>query len=407
MRHIAKLDRHPKLIVKDTHMAQQRRDLLQSYVLMNGTTLVDPLLVHTDPATEFFLNMKEEFRPPGFQEWRKWGAPPGAPGQSPHHPALKEHEFIGWLVVMHFLSALELVAAADDLAASSSNVVLNCPTTVDDGNKNNCFPPPLSVDTTNVTWSSMLYGSTVSSSDSRPDQWDLRPIHCRTSFEPILDGTLESIVIGGTSGDELDLMLPKGHYYYDKGWVMDLSDKEKLAKQKLNRFNGLGFVDSKKAYYGLYESGPLRLLLPYEPPREEGGAALPKIGDNAQEWFQSVVVCEVNEQRDVGECDVKHDVSYTVGGVKVSQPQMIDSAGTLYVGKKLCMYLEVPDGAKITSRKTMEEDPSFSNTTLKLLDLPDAIGVSLDIQVTNKHIYNEKNACSVSHVVWEQMKVSP
>lgn len=49
--------------------------------------LIDPLIIHTDPAIAPFLtedghaiDTTKEL-PPGLREWRKFGSPPGAPGQ--------------------------------------------------------------------------------------------------------------------------------------------------------------------------------------------------------------------------------------------------------------------------------------------------------------------------------------
>jgi hypothetical protein len=46
---------------------------------------------------------------------------------------------------------------------------------------------------------------------------------------------------------------------------LDLSEGEKTAKRKLSLYeNELGFRDSKEAYYGIYESPRMKLLVPYE-----------------------------------------------------------------------------------------------------------------------------------------------
>ena len=110
LRHTMTLSHRPKLIMKDTFMAEKRRELLKTYVDLGAIS--DPIVLHSDPAVRPFLERREDFRPIGFQEWRKFGSPPGAPGQALHHPAVKEHEMVGWMLAMHFLSALELVAAA-------------------------------------------------------------------------------------------------------------------------------------------------------------------------------------------------------------------------------------------------------------------------------------------------------
>jgi len=348
--------------------------------------MIDSIVVHTDPAVTPFLAVPEDKRPYGFKDWRKFGSPPGAPGQALHHPAVKEHEFIAWILVMHFLSALELVAA--DQAGSS---ILECSAR---DNNSKLLPPPVSVNRTNTTmdWFSILYGDVVDGKTAG-ERWSLPPVHCRTSFEPILQGDLDSLIVSGIYGNGTDIMEPKGAMYYSKGWVLDLSDEEKLAKRKLDRFNGLGYVDSKKAYYGIYASGPLRLFLPYE----GKSAAKPKVGDAATDWFRSLVFCEVNEKRVYGSCNAEKHIAYTIGGVNATLTKMIDSAGTLYYGKKLCLYAKVPPEAKIASRIGLEGNGTNSNIT------GTDVGLSVDVRVKDMHIMKKELACSLSHVIWEQI----
>jgi hypothetical protein len=188
--------------------------------------------------------------------------------------------------------------------------------------------------------------------------------------------------------------------------VLDLSDGEKQAKRNLDRFGGLGFLDSKKAYYALPTSHSLRLLLPYESPQYNEANTSPVIGDVATEWFKSVVWCEVNEKRGPGACNAETDVEYRIGGVNVTESAMMDAAGALYLGKKLCTYLKVPNGARLTNRKTL-----MLNESSLLLFPPDMVddakeemvGLVVEATVVNQHIINRDDACSVSHVVWEQI----
>jgi hypothetical protein len=407
IRHAMGLDRAPKLIVKDTHMAEARRNILKQCVHVSSILkfslrvlfrlilsylyryaemgfMVDSVVIHTDPAATPFLALPEDQRPHGFKEWRKFGSPPGAPGQALHHPAVKEHEFIAWLLVMHFLNALQFVAADEE----SKNGILQCDLSRIQGNAT-LLPPPVSVHRTNTTreWFSLMYGEGVGGNSTRDEEWRLNPVHCRTSFEPILQGNLDSLIVSGTYGDGTDIMQPKGAMYYSKGWVLDLSDEEKLAKRKLDRFNGLGYVDSKKAYYGIYASGPLRMFLPYQGPLK------PKAGDEATDWFKSVVFCEVNEKRIYGSCKADKHIAYTIGGVNATLVEMIDSPGTLYYGKKLCLYAQVPTKAKLTSKGTLLGENGTNATT---------IGLVVDVIVKDMHIMKKELACSLSHVIWEQ-----
>jgi hypothetical protein len=216
LRHTMTLPHRPKLIVKDTHMAGKRRDLLKSYVELGA--IHDPVVLHSEPAVKPFLDRKEAFRPIGFQNWRKFGSPPGAPGQALHHPAVKEHEMLGWLLAIHFLSALELVAASLDNTREAA-LQFTCPPRAEEGHLTNyLLPPPVTVNVTTMEeWSSIFFGvpqsSTQADSITGLNQiWKMNPIHCRTSYDPIVDqsSSLTSIVVAGSVGEDMDPMLPKG-----------------------------------------------------------------------------------------------------------------------------------------------------------------------------------------------------
>jgi hypothetical protein len=252
-------------------------------------------------------------------------------------------------------------------------------------------------------WTSILFGEQESNSSSR---WRMNPVQCRTSFEPILSGDLSSIAVSGSVGEDLNIMLPKSKMFYNRGWVLDLSDGEKQAKRKLDVFGGLGYVDRKKAYYGIFPSGRIRFLLPYESKQER--KQKPIVGDKATDWFKSIVVCEVNEKRDAGACETEKDLSLIVGGANVTNAVMMDAPGTLYLGKKLCLYIPVPNDAILTSRNELKK-----NETTKLKLPPDQIhakrdekvGLALELSINNRHILLRDQACSVSHVVWEQQRM--
>ena len=198
-------------------MAETRRELLKKYVELGA--IQDPVVLHSDPAVRPFLERREDFRPEGFQNWRKFGSPPGAPGQALHHPAVKEHEMLGWMLAMHFLSALELIAANDEEGASSS-LQFTCPSPEEEQQRRlttNLLPPPfLANATTMKEWSSLFFGvpKTATASDTKDDvnqQWRMNPVHCKTAYDPIVDpsGNLTSVVVSGSIGEDMNVMLPK------------------------------------------------------------------------------------------------------------------------------------------------------------------------------------------------------
>jgi hypothetical protein len=311
----------------------------------------------------------------GFQEWSKFGAPLGAPGQQVHHPGVKEHELIAWLLTMHFLTALEMIALDD------SNDSLQCQKPVPP-----TFPRP---NATLQPWSSIMFGEQVGSKE----EWRMNRVHCRTSYEPIKKkpGVLHDIIVSGSVGEEVNVMFPKSNQYYNRGWVLDLSDSERKAKHRLNFFGGLGFVDSKKAYYGIYTSGPLRMLLPHD---------TAKAGDDARKWFKSVVVCQVNEKREAGACDAETDAHFFIDRVNVTDAVVISAAGTIFMGKKLCIFLPVPPTATLTTREKMKKDED-KPILVGGEEQEDQVGLMVEVEVHNKKIMKAYQACSVSHVVWE------
>ena len=443
----------PKLIVKDTHLAVERRRLLQYYynasVSSNSwSTARDPVVLHTDPAAQPFLELPESDRPVGFQSWRQFGAPKTAPGQSLHHPAVQEHELNAWLLTMHFLSALEYLAVASD----DDNMREQCRASgirleseedeedtflrgADDETKRrrhapSQLPEPLYKQAVNSTqaWTSILFGEKAATATTEAGAgWHMNPVHCRTSFDPIVAGNLTDLVVSGTEGEDLDIMLPKSKMFYNRNWVLDLSDEEKKAKRNLNRFGGLGFVDSKKAYYGIYASGTLQFLLPYESfsssshnNNNSENENAPAVGDKATDWFKSVVICEVNEKRSVASaCQTERDVQFTVGGVNATKKYatLLDAPGTVYLGKKLCTHLVVPEDARLTSRREIvvesEEAGGGGGTTSHVRRPPpklrvdgeeerSVVGLLLTATIHNQHIVRREEACSISHVVWEQ-----
>ena len=400
VRHAMQLPRKPFLIVKDTSlMSGNRKELLQD--LHRAGVLSDALILHSDAAARPFLDRDNEERPEGFKDWRVFGAPPGAPGQVLHHPAKKEHEFMAWLLSMYLLSALELVMLHEE------QPFLECKKI----EKNDIsFPAPRRADNTTKEWHHLFYGDKTTSMDGSTS-YKVPHLHCRTSFEPIVAGDLSSLVVAGALGDQLDIMLPRSMMYYGRAWVMDMSAEEKRAKQKLDVFGGLGFVDSKKAYYGIYASGSLHLFLPVV----KDHRSPPRTGDLALNWFRSLVFCEVNERRDPDACHTVQDVSYTIGGSSNTNATWIDEAGSMFMGKKICVYLNIPRDARLSRRS--DALTSSSNTTgdfsssssRQVVWVPgrlngtneDEVGLAVEVRVTNLRIAKREQACSVSHVVWE------
>ena len=199
--------------------------------------------------------------------------------------------------------------------------------------------------------------------------------------------------------------------FYNRAWVLDLSEGEKDAKRSLDRYGGMGFVDMKRAYRGLFTSGALRFLLPFyneQTSFDRRNPLRPKVGDLARDWYQSIVVCEVNERRQSSACDAGKDITFAVGAVNATKVTKLNTPGTLYLGTKICTFIDIPEDAKISSREAMLlEDPLLPlnerKAATKALESGEAlIGLPLSLTVHNHLIVAISDACSVSHVVWEQ-----
>ena len=361
----------PMLLVEDAHTALPRRQMLQYYA-DHGVGL-DTLVVHSKPASEPFVALNEGIKPEGFVEWRRFGAPPGAPGQAPHHPAAKEHEFIGWIVALHFLGAIELASMCLEENATLCQVAMQNEDAIGETSAEMALPPPtMSLrNTTHLSPQlySLLYGSPKRSDDAS-SKWVMNKASCSTTFQPSLTGNLEDRVVRGVAKNTqgLDIMLPKGSHFYHQGWVLDLGDSEKKAKRKLARYGGLGFVDSKQALYGVNASGTLELFIPLDDPSVD-----------------IVVVCGVNELRGENECKMERDVAFVLGGTPVN-PELISFGSASYLGKSICCELPIPPDIIGSSRSAIQEEKN-------------RMGISLKISVQSTRVTTKDGACSISHVV--------
>lgn len=373
-----------------------------SFSYVKTGSLIDPIVLHTDPASEPFLEIEEEFRPIGFQRWRDFGSPPEAPGKSKHHPAVREHEFIGWLTAMHYLSALEVLAAFDmGLAPRSTSTsaafitrdlkVMELEMTAG----RSILPPPFFRKSSAIE--SMIYGT-----EGSEGTWKMNQILCRTSFEPLAVGDLKDLVISDVQ-DSLNLMLPKGPLIYNKGrWVLDLGDAERKAKQQLERYGGLGSLDSKKAYYGVFASGPLRLFIPYDNKTTDSNNLKLSPLHNARDAFTTLILCESNEKkRNPMACNMATDLSFKLGGVivEVGNVKRISLPGFSYLGRDICVSIEVPPKAKITSKsQALEVEDGRAK---EKGSQQEAVGITVELAVSNKRIRTKEIACNLSHVVWQ------
>ena len=311
------------------------------------------------------------------------------------------------MLTMYFLSALELIAYLYyflidendlDLKKNESNIWEELFTSLESNiQSKNGLPPPISnLNATDTSLISILFGS--KKNVSVDNSWTMNPIHCATTFEPILQSDLTSFVVSGTTAENLHWNTVRGPLTYREGWVLDWSVKERTAKRKLARYGGLGFVDSKKAYYGIKASGKLKIFLPILQAKN-----LKKMKDDSfydvRRYIQSLVVCEVNEIRGNDECILAQDASFSVGGKLAHDVKMIKAVGVEYLGKNICANVGIPKGAVI-SKNVKNSPQSLHNDDNE--NYKEEFGLMIEIEVVNPKVTLKNGACSVSHIIWEE-----
>ena len=362
-----------------------RLDILQKYVNMG--VLPDPIaLTGRDALDKKLLALPEDQRPSGLQQWDTWGAPKGAPGQSPWHPKLKEHELMGWMLGMHFVEALEVVLEVMETNENwRDDVVLALEQERQQSQGMVKLPPP-TTDASNSGVPSLLHGSQSTTSDS----WHMNHISCRTSFLPNISGDLNSIIESGVTPDEEDMLQTRDDALFTTGWVMDVGKLERDTKLKVQKYGGLGYIDMKTALYGIPSSGTLKLRIPYENANGNKNSSISP-EEEAFKYFNTIILCEVNEKRGDKECKMTSDLAIRVGGVDVSTSDHVSQIKGVasYLKKDICIRVDIPKEAKISSK---EGDDN-------------RMGLVLEVTVTGSAVTREDGACSISHVIWENMPI--
>lgn len=373
-----------------------------------------------------------------------------------------------WIIAMDLLSALQVVAldiisSHEGLSGGNANPAIKKLTPQWKNPRPRSLPPPLA---THGTYNSLLFGVPTkkqTSSKIRNNEggslddsiWNFNPIYCRTTFESstspsssklnVLEKhqqyqSLVDIVVAGSVGEDLDLMLPRGPLHYNQGWTLDVKKAHKTLQRNYDRQHSVRNVDGDrtyhllhhKAYYGIAASGLLTLFLPFQGyetfdinknihavrRNRQLGNKMEKVLIKANDMFRTVVVCELINERLGGteDCRLSRDVSFIAGGANITKtrPVPVTDHGTQHV----CIAFDVPDDASLTTRENVEQaDHEEGNKrllvastnerlredeTLQSVTATDTnIGMALEIYVSNPFISWKDGPCSVSHVVWE------
>lgn len=354
-------------------MKKPRLDVLQEYV--NSGALPDPIaLAGKEAVDKALLKLPEDKRPPGLQKWDEWGAPKGAPGQSPWHPKKMEHDLLGWMLAMHMADALDVALEVMEKDVDWRKSI------VAETHQKEVILPPTITHISNNEEASFLHGTGSPGDDTK---WHMNHLSCRTSFLPNISGDLNSIVESGVTKDDEDMLKTRDDSLFDGGWVMDVGKVERETKLKVMKIGGLGYIDMKTALYGIPSSGVLKLWLPYE------GPGKPKNNGVARDYYNAVILCEVNEKRGDKECKMTSDLKFKLGGASVASVSQVKEVAS-YLSKAICVRLDIPDASKVylKSKGGAEKSP----------------GMSLEISVTGE-VTRDDGACSISHVVWENKDV--
>mmetsp|Transcript_2442 Transcript_2442/g.3582 ORF Transcript_2442/g.3582 Transcript_2442/m.3582 type:complete len:382 (-) Transcript_2442:42-1187(-) len=357
-------------------------DILRKYAEKGAN--IDSVLVDYESAVNPFLGDKDKkaVKPEyatldGFSRWDVWGGNAKCPGHSPWHLKMQSHEMIGWMLAMHFVDALEVVA--DMMQNAEKRQYLSTLSTKPSVARG--LPDPVSSGSDpDSPYSSIRFG-VKSGSDVKNETWQMHQVSCRTSYDPILSGGLKEIIRSGVHEHE-DILRKRDETLIESSWVIDVGKVERETKIKVENCGGLGYIDMKKSLYGIAASGSLKLEIPWQGAKEDQSTI---DGDEARSWFKSIVICEVNEKRKVANvCKIDQDISFKIGGKEVTSVNELSFTGVSYLKQDICFSLDLPATASVERRAK------------------DSMSLTIEAKVRNDKI-PVAGACSISHVIWENM----
>ena len=378
------LPKQPFFIMVDNN--KLRSNLLDDYVnrgILPGALTVAKVDTVVDKE---LLDKPDSEKPPGFQQWEEFGAPDRCPGKGSWHPKIREHEYMGWMMAMHFVKALEWVHDVQQKDPKSwREKYMHLET-----REMASFPAPISNPPPGNAQAAtdILFGHKL-----KENHYQMKDLSCRTNFLPAtdFDKVLPSLVTSGLSAKATaaNIMDKRSDDLYKEGWVLDVADIERDTKRKVENCGGLGYIDMKIALYGIPESGTLELFLPYEG-KPHDHAHNEETNKDAHHWFDGLIICEANDKRGEEACKLDRDIEYVVGGVPVKDVTMVSGAAE-YLKRKTCANIEIPSGAQVSQRDVVGVDSSTEETR----------GLIVEIKAKSQ-VTRSGGACCISHVVWEQ-----
>ena len=385
-----------------------------------------------------YLVFQPQSRPPGFQQWYDYNIPFYARTEKTKlHPTAQEHQLMGWILGLHFLTALQLIADKDE--NEKKKMVETAMTNFGTSH----LPPPF---TNSTYYHPLSYGtpisqipsteSSLSTSSSSNNRWYMKQRHCYTSFRPPFDSKvdpntdymssvsshhLSNIIQSGTVADHLDILLPKGPMFYNKGWVLDMITEH---KQKLKQQAALGYKDYKVGYFGVKASQKISFILPHFGNHSDDTNKGSKI--QASSVFSSLTICGITDHNALNDnaCKMDTDMMFYIDGIKSPNISYLKGEEVSYLGSQLCVLVAIPGDSFVTFQDPKEDtrilDKSDTQTQLKRSKnnnikrklhkddkgtLRNSLGLKLEIEVVNPKVSLKTGPCSVSHIIWEQLDI--
>ena len=97
---------------------------------------------------------------------------------------------------------------------------------------------------------------------------------------------------------------------------------------------------------------------------------------------------------------MEDDLSFVIGG-EVAEVKKVQANGVSYNGRKNCVSMEIPDNVSWSTRKI---SAGGKGGLLRKTSIKEEMGVTLDIAVSNELLFWKNGPCSISHLVWEQVR---
>eukprot|EP00554_Chaetoceros_debilis_P016045 CAMPEP_0194111544 /NCGR_PEP_ID=MMETSP0150-20130528/10529_1 /TAXON_ID=122233 /ORGANISM="Chaetoceros debilis, Strain MM31A-1" /LENGTH=743 /DNA_ID=CAMNT_0038801019 /DNA_START=42 /DNA_END=2273 /DNA_ORIENTATION=+ len=409
IRHAITMTHAPMVLVRETTFSETRRNLIQQYV--DEGAMFDPLIFNVEAARILFKELEDSIVPLGFQDWEEFSGPSGSPGKTRVNISQKQHELMGRMLSMHFLAAAELAVAHMMKVKSLPSDILEVGPSAKADFQHYYLPKPQ----TEIQKDKEKNGASSSESASKSasksadmslmfgskkpgdQKWYMNEVFCRTSFDPVITGTLDEIIVSGTDAEDIDLLRPRGPMLYNKRWVLDMGSSTKKLATGLEQYN-LGYQDVKKGYFGVKPSGNLTMFIPYQLNDAISTYDVLENDYSPSDVYTSVVICQVNERAD---CKIEEDMSFVLGNIP-SQPELVHANGVSYFGRKYCITLDVPADASWSKREVQVSE--LDGRGLRLHPSTEESGLMLTLAVSNELKFWKDGPCSVSHVIWEQSR---